>query len=164
MWKESKTPESYRNKLTKAHRAFRKECPYFLKEMMNPFTLVLGASSKPGRVSGEAMFRLKQAGVPVIAVGRTGGSVAEIPISPEIPEELPGPVDTVTLYLAPENQPPYYDQILRIKPDRVIFNPGTENSAFAQQLKSEGIEPIFGCTLVMLASGVYHEEGLKTRR
>jgi hypothetical protein len=42
-----------------------------------------------------------------------------------------------------------------LKPARVIFNPGTENQEFAQQLEAQGIETIEACTLVMLRTGQY---------
>ncbi|NLI29998.1 MAG: CoA-binding protein, partial [Nitrospiraceae bacterium] len=45
--------------------------------------------------------------------------------------------------------------ILRIKPFRVIFNPGTENPAAYGPLRSAGIEPLEACTLVMLSTGQF---------
>jgi predicted CoA-binding protein len=64
-------------------------------------------------------------------------------------------VDTITLYLNPQNQKEYYDYILELKPNRIIFNPGTENEALIKQAKENGIEPVIGCTLVMLSTGLY---------
>jgi uncharacterized protein len=49
----------------------------------------------------------------------------------------------------------YYDYILSLKPKRVIFNPGTENSELENLLKQSNIEPIIACTLVMLSVGNY---------
>ena len=64
-------------------------------------------------------------------------------------------IDTVTLYLNPKNQEPYYQQILDLKPRRVIFNPGTENPEFYKLLEAEGVEVEVACTLVLLATGQY---------
>ena len=64
-------------------------------------------------------------------------------------------IDTVTLYLNPKNQQEYYDYILDLQPKRIIFNPGTENDELIRQAKQNGIEPVIGCTLVMLSVGTY---------
>jgi predicted CoA-binding protein len=63
--------------------------------------------------------------------------------------------DTVTLYLNPKRQQEYYQKILALKPQRVIFNPGTENQEFMQMLEEVGIETEAACTLVMLSIGNY---------
>ena len=42
-----------------------------------------------------------------------------------------------------------------MKPERVIFNPGTENDEFIQLLEENGIEAVEACTLVMLSIGNY---------
>ncbi len=42
------------------------------------------------------------------------------------------------------------DAILQLNPERVIFNPGTENPELEMALESNGIKIIHACTLVML--------------
>jgi hypothetical protein len=42
-----------------------------------------------------------------------------------------------------------------LMPQRVIFNPGTENPEFIEKLESAGIYPEIACTLVLLATGQY---------
>lgn len=116
-------------------------------------TLVLGASSNPSRYSYLAINKLKNHGHPVVAIGRRKGVVSDVAIETEALPETD--VDTVTLYLNPENQQPYYDYILGLNPRRIIFNPGTENYDLMQKAKSRGIEPVEGCTLVMLSTGMY---------
>ena len=64
-------------------------------------------------------------------------------------------VDTVTLYLNPDNQKPYYDYILSLKPKRIIFNPGTENRELVKMAREQGIDTENACTLVMLSVGNY---------
>lgn len=116
-------------------------------------TMVLGASDNPSRYSYLAMNRLQAHQHPVVAVGRKETSVAGIQIHKEqVAEEG---VDTVTLYLNPANQVPYYDYILGLQPNRIIFNPGTENDELMRMAKEKGIQPVIACTLVMLATGQY---------
>lgn len=116
-------------------------------------TLVLGASSNPSRYSFLAMNRLKAHRHPVVAVGRKEDEVAGIHISKT--PVLEDGVDTVTLYLNPTHQKEYYDYILGLQPQRIIFNPGTENPELMKLAKERGIEPVVACTLVMLATGQY---------
>lgn len=116
-------------------------------------TLVLGASANPSRYSYLAMHRLKSKGHPVVAVGKKETAVDGIQIHKDhVAQEG---VDTVTLYLNPQNQVEYYDYILSLQPRRIIFNPGTENDDLVRKAKQAGIEPVIACTLVMLATGQY---------
>lgn len=116
-------------------------------------TVVLGASANPDRYSFLAVNKLRAFKHPVVAIGKRAGSVGDTPIL-TAPEPQHG-VDTVTLYLNPTNQQPYYDYILGLKPQRIIFNPGTENPELMRKAREQGIEPVVACTLVMLSAGMY---------
>ncbi|PVW16357.1 CoA-binding protein [Marixanthomonas spongiae] len=116
-------------------------------------TLVLGASLKPSRYSNLAINRLVNNNHPVEAVGLRKGEVAGVQISTE--KRGFKNIDTVTLYLNPKRQEEYYDYIISLKPNRVIFNPGTENPEFYDLLKKNNIEVEVACTLVLLASNQY---------
>ena len=50
---------------------------------------------------------------------------------------------------------PFYDYLLSLKPNRVIFNPGTENDELEELLQQHGIQWVEACTLVMLSTGQY---------
>jgi predicted CoA-binding protein len=116
-------------------------------------TLVLGASPKEDRYSNKAVRRLLAAGHPVIAVGHRVGSIGDQPIRTDIPEATP--IHTVTLYLNPHNQEVWTDRILQLKPQRIIFNPGTENAELEGRASDLGIDVVEGCTLVMLGTGQF---------
>jgi uncharacterized protein len=116
-------------------------------------TLVIGASTKPQRYSNKAIRMLKAYGHEVIALAKRAGSVDNIPILTEFP--LDEKIHTVTLYVGPQNQPEYFSLLLMLKPKRVIFNPGTENSELKKILTEAGIETAYDCTLVMLRNGYY---------
>lgn len=116
-------------------------------------TMVLGASANPSRYSYLCILRLQSHDHPIVAVGRKEGKVGKTSIVTGQPQEQD--VDTVTLYLNPTNQKPYYDYILSLKPKRIIFNPGTENWELEEMAKKNGIQPIEACTLVMLSIGNY---------
>ena len=116
-------------------------------------TLVIGASTNPERYSNMAIRALKSHQHEVVALAKRTGEVAGVPIQTDFPvNEL---IHTVTLYVGPQHQPEYYQQVIDLHPERVIFNPGTENFEFAEMLELKGIETIEGCTLVMLSTGQY---------
>lgn len=121
--------------------------------MNNKKTLVLGASSNPERYSYLALNRLRNAGHDVEAIGKKEETVADVTIhNTEVP--FSG-IDTVTLYLNPQNQKPYYDYILSLHPKRIIFNPGTENEELEKLAKENNISTMQACTLVLLTTGQY---------
>jgi predicted CoA-binding protein len=120
---------------------------------MSKKTLVIGASTNPERYSFLAVNKLLKYNHPVVAVGLKSGEIATIPIETSlIPFEN---IDTVTLYVNPTNQKAYYDYILSLQPNRIIFNPGTENEEFEQIATKNNIEVIEACTLVMLSTNQY---------
>lgn len=116
-------------------------------------TLVIGASTNPQRYAFMAVSQLRSHGHEVIAFGQTSGTIGDVDIETEW---NPGwQVNTVTLYLNPARQQEYYDRIIALKPERVIFNPGTENPEFIELLQKNGIFPEVACTLVLLSIGNY---------
>lgn len=114
-------------------------------------TLVIGASTKPERYSNMAIHALRENNHDVIGLAKREGFVSDVRIQTEFPSTEN--VHTVTMYVGAENQVEYYKSLLELKPDRVIFNPGTENFELAELLELNGIETIEGCTLVMLSTG-----------
>ena len=116
-------------------------------------TLVLGATDNPDRYAYKAVHSLTRHGHEVVPVGIRKGQVAGIDIHTDRPQEAS--IDTVTLYVGPQNQPAWYDYILSLKPRRIIFNPGTENPELEQKAQAAGIRTEEACTLVMLSVGQY---------
>ena len=121
--------------------------------MANKKTLVLGATPDSSRYAYLAANRLVKAGHNIINVGIKKGEVAGVQIEPA--EDIHTDVDTITLYIGPQNQPPLYDYILNTHPKRIIFNPGTENSELRKMANEKGIETEYACTLVLLSIGQY---------
>ncbi|QJW88982.1 CoA-binding protein [Spirosoma taeanense] len=119
----------------------------------NKKTLIIGATEKPDRYANRAAHSLLRHGYDIELLGLRQGQIQGHTIRTGHPDL--DNIDTVTMYVGPRNQPGYYDYIKRLKPRRVIFNPGAENPGFERELRSAGIEPIEACTLVMLSIGTY---------
>jgi hypothetical protein len=116
-------------------------------------TLVFGASLKPHRYSNLVVKRLIEHGIETVAFGQKTGVIGPVKVT----DHLSGieNIHTITLYLGPANQPEYYQDILKLKPKRVIFNPGTENPELYRLLEETGIIAMEACTLVLLATDQY---------
>jgi predicted CoA-binding protein len=120
---------------------------------MTKSTLVIGASLKESRYSNICVKTLVSRQFPVTAVGLREGLIDEIPVHAGVPEI--SNIHTVTLYLGPENQATWYDYILKLNPERIVFNPGTENREFEDMLSAAGIEVVEDCTIMMVQGGRY---------
>jgi predicted CoA-binding protein len=110
---------------------------------------VLGASPKPARYANQCIRLLQQHGYVVTPVHPRFALIEELPVSHSL-AAIGDPVDTLTLYVGPKLLEPQAEDIVRLKPGRVIFNPGTESAAVQQRLTKAGIEWFEACTLVML--------------
>lgn len=122
-------------------------------KIMGKKTLVLGATTRTDRYSNRAVRNLWRAGHEVVPVGIDPGDIEGVPIlhgKPPLEN-----IDTVTLYLRPERQKEFYQYIFDLHPKRIIFNPGTENPELERLAIQNGIEPVVGCTLVMLSINTY---------
>ena len=116
-------------------------------------TLVLGASLNTERYSNIAVRKLIAHNHPVVALGKRPGMIGNTAIITD--KQIIGAIDTVTLYLNRENQKPYYDYILALKPKRIIFNPGAENEELEDLAQENGIKTMEACTLVLLSTSQY---------
>ncbi|MBC7654767.1 MAG: CoA-binding protein [Oligoflexus sp.] len=116
-------------------------------------TLILGASTDPSRYAYMAACRLVIKGHPIVNVGMKKGEVAEQTI--EKPEIIHNDIDTITMYVGPQNQKNLYDYVIKTNPKRIIFNPGSENSELERLANKNGIETIKACTLVMLSTNQF---------
>lgn len=122
---------------------------------MNTVTVaVVGASPKADRYSNRAMQMLASYGHTPIPVAPAHAEILGWPVFRSL-IDIQQPVHTVAMYVGSDRQAGIINDILRMKPVRVIFNPGTENPQAYDQLRSAGIEPLEACTLVMLSTGQF---------
>jgi uncharacterized protein len=120
---------------------------------MNKKTAIIGATTNPERYAYLAAERLTSHGHEIVPIGIKKGEVFSKSILSL--QDRPGveDLDTITLYLNPQNQVEWETYLLSLRPKRIIFNPGTENPSFAAKAQKQGIETVEGCTLVMLSVG-----------
>ncbi|MCG6870439.1 MAG: CoA-binding protein [Gammaproteobacteria bacterium] len=115
---------------------------------------VLGASPKPQRYSNLAIRLLKSKGYRVSPVNPAFAEIEGLATyhSLRLIEES---VDTLTLYVSPRHIEPMIEDIVRLRPARVIFNPGTESRVLERRLAGASIPHFDACTLVMLRTNTF---------
>jgi predicted CoA-binding protein len=111
--------------------------------------VVMGASHKPERYANQAIRLLLEHGHAVIPVHPRLDVAEGLPVVHQL-GEIDGPVDTLTLYIGPERSAIVAEAIVRLRPGRVIFNPGTESPGLQARLDAAGIPHEQACTLVLL--------------
>jgi hypothetical protein len=115
---------------------------------------VVGASPLKDRYSNKAQNMLEEYGHTPVPVAPKHETIEGKTVYHAL-SDIPQAIDTVTMYLGPARQDNVIEQILDIKPHRVIFNPGTENPQAYEKLKSAGIAVQEACTLVLLKTNQY---------
>ena len=120
---------------------------------MNKKTLVIGASLNTEKYSNIAIRLLQKKSHEALAVGVKPGHILETHVETEMIDHKE--IHTVSLYLSPKHQPAYYQYVISLNPQRVIFNPGTENQGFEELLRENNIFYESACTLVLLNTDQY---------
>ena len=116
-------------------------------------TLIIGASTNKDRYSYKAIQKLRKLNLDVCALGLNEGEILDVKIQTK-PINYKN-IHTVSIYLKPQNQSQYINYILKLKPQRVIFNPGSENEVLMDKLEEKKISCENSCTLVLLSTNQY---------
>lgn len=120
---------------------------------MGKKTVIMGATPDTSRYAYRAARMLTEYGHEIVPVGIKVGEVFGKKILNDQP--FIENVDTVTMYVGTQNQGNLLDYIIKLHPKRIIFNPGTENDELIGLAQKNNIEPVIGCTLVMLSTRTY---------
>ena len=115
---------------------------------------ILGASPKHDRYSYKAFQMLKKHGHKVFLVNPGQTEIEGEICYPDL-RAIPETIHTITVYVGPRHSGGFAQQIIERNPDRVIFNPGSENFDLIEELMSEKIVCTQACTLVMLSTNQF---------
>lgn len=120
----------------------------------NETVVVLGANPKPGRHSNRAIRTLLEHGHQVIPVHPLIGEIAGVSVAKDL-SHIREKVNTLTLYVDPERGKKLLKEMVDLRPDRVIMNPGTESDEIEEHLIANSIPVVRACTLVLLRTGQF---------
>jgi predicted CoA-binding protein len=115
---------------------------------------ILGASRNPARYSYRAQLSLLEHGHTPLPINPRYDQVDGIRCLPDV-KSINSHIDTITVYVRPEILKPMIDDIIHIKPGRVIFNPGSESVEASARFESAGITVQNACTLVLLNTSTF---------
>lgn len=111
---------------------------------------ILGASQNPDRYSYKAFRMLQDYGHSVVPIHPALDEIEKTPVKHKLSEIEEGSIDTLTVYVNPEISSTLRGDIFKLRPSRVIFNPGSENTQLMNELREKGIRVVEACTLVLL--------------
>jgi len=115
---------------------------------------IIGASHKPQRYSYQAQEMLMEKGHAVYPISGNGREILGVNGYSSI-SELSDSIDTVTLYLNAQRHEAIKQDMLALKPRRIIFNPGTESDELEEFYQAHGIITEQACTLVLLRTNQF---------
>lgn len=115
---------------------------------------ILGASAKKDRYSYKALKMLRERGHAVFPVHPIIKNIEDNPVYSQL-RDIKESIHTLTVYLSSEKSNALADQILSLCPQRIIFNPGTENDYLEKVLAEKGIKVQRACTLVLLSTNQF---------
>jgi uncharacterized protein len=115
---------------------------------------ILGASHNPERYAYKAFKMLQEYGHDPVPVNPGQAEIEGKKVFPNL-TAINFPVDTLTMYVGPAISTKLENEILVLKPKRVIFNPGSENPDLEKKLEQKGVQVIEACTLVMLRTNQF---------
>jgi len=113
---------------------------------------VLGASANSERYSNMVLHRLSENGYEAIGVNPALPDIPGFPVV-EMIEDLPGDVDTLTVYVGAHRSSMLAASILEHDFRRVVFNPGAENPELEADLREHGVKVVTACSMVLLSTG-----------
>lgn len=116
-------------------------------------TAIIGSNPKSNNYAFKAAQMLSAHGHEFVPIGISEGEVLGREILNITNQPKVMDLDTITLYINPQRQIEWYNYIIGLAPQRIIFNPGTENQQLKNIAEKEGIECVEACTLVMLSVG-----------
>lgn len=111
--------------------------------------VVIGASSDRNKFSNKSVRAHLRAGYTVYPVHLRETSVEGLPVYVSV-RDVPAALDRVTLYIPPGAGLQIIDDIAKMKPKELFFNPGSENQKLLNRAKELGLNVVQACSIVDL--------------
>jgi predicted CoA-binding protein len=115
---------------------------------------ILGASKDKSRYAYKAQIALIDNAHTVVPINPKYDMLNGIRCYPNL-ASYSHKIDTVTAYVRAAILSSLVNDIIQASPDRVILNPGTEDSKVIEKLQTAGIQVEAACTLVLLRTSQF---------
>ncbi len=121
---------------------------WYLKIVMK--IVILGASKKRERFSNKAVRAYLKKGYEVFPVNPNYDEIEGIKVYHSLSELPVDKVDIVSVYVNPSIGITMIDEIIRLKPKRVMLNPGSESKEIIDRLRKAKVDVVVGCSILSL--------------
>lgn len=108
---------------------------------------IIGASSDREKYGNMAVRAYVDRGFTVYPVNPRAKTIEGLPCFASI-MDIPGPVETASIYLPPAMTLAVLDNLARKGVQTVFLNPGTENEAVLRKVEELGLNAIQACSIV----------------
>ncbi|MGE0481784.1 MAG: CoA-binding protein [Phycisphaerae bacterium] len=112
-----------------------------------PTVAVIGASADRSKYGNKAVRAYRKRGWTVYPVNPSATEIEGLAAFASV-DEIPGPVDRVTLYLPPASGVGVLEAIAAKRPAEFFVNPGAESDELVNQAQALGLDPILACSIV----------------
>jgi predicted CoA-binding protein len=112
-----------------------------------PTVAVIGASRDRRKFGNKAVRAFAQRGFTVFPVNPHETIIEGLPAVPSV-TAIGVPVDIVTMYVPPAVGFALLEEVARMRPRQVWFNPGSESAEMLTRARELGIEPIVACSVM----------------
>jgi predicted CoA-binding protein len=115
---------------------------------------VIGASNDRNRYGNMAVRAFRRAGYQVFPVNPTESEIEGLQAYPAI-NDVPGDLDTVTVYVRPALLVKLLPDIARKGCKDLWLNPGTSSDTVQAEVKRLGLNAIEGCSILAIGQSPY---------
>ena len=113
-----------------------------------PSVAIIGASNDPAKYGSRAVRAYLRQGWTVYPVNPNEDVVEGQKVYARI-EDVPKPVDRITVYVPPDVGRGLLPSFKQAAPGAELFiNPGAEDEAFMKAAEDLGLEPIYACSIL----------------
>jgi uncharacterized protein len=112
-----------------------------------PSIAIVGASADRRKYGNKAVRAFLQGGWTVYPVNPDAGEIEGLTVCSGM-EDVPEPVDRVSLYVPPAGGRALLPAIAAKKPREFFLNPGSESPELIAAAHALGLEPILACSIV----------------
>jgi hypothetical protein len=114
---------------------------------MDKTIAIIGASSDRRKYGNKAVRAFKDGGWTVYPVNAKLSEVEGLTCYASL-DDVPGPIDRVSMYVPPAVGLTMLDAIAAKNPAELFLNPGAESDALIEAARAKGLKPILACSIV----------------
>jgi hypothetical protein len=114
---------------------------------MSKTIAIVGASTDRKKYGNKAVRAFRDGGWTVYPVNAKADEVEGITAYKSI-ADVPTPIDRVSMYVPPAVGKTMLDDIQKVNPGELFFNPGSEDPEVLENAKTRGLNAINACSIV----------------